>query len=365
MRKVPMPKHGMFIPIIGAAVSAFVPLAASTEMIVDTAWVRYHDGPGSARDWARDMALDSSGNVYVTGESYGDTTFDDYATVKYHPNGNVAWAKRYNGPGNAGDRAYAIAVDSHGNVYVTGESWSGGTGFDYATVKYHPGGDTAWVRRYNGPGNENDAARVAAVDDSGYLYVTGWSYGDGTYSDFATIKYSTDGDTAWVRRYNGPENGSDYPHAIAVDASGNTYVTGYSTAGSMYDYDYVTIKYSSKGDTAWVRRYDGSGNGSDYAYAIALDVSGNVYVTGESMGSGIEPDYLTIKYDPQGEIDWAARHDGPAQWWDAAYAVAVDGSLNVYVTGGSFRSLVDADYTTLKYRHNGDTAWVRRYGGSP
>jgi len=103
---------------------------------------------------------------------------------------DTAWVRRYNGPGNSEDHAYALSVDSSGNVYVTGWSPGSGTGLDYATIKYSPSGDTLWVKRYNGPGNGSDYAYALAVDGSGNVYVTGWSYGSGSSSDYATIKYS-------------------------------------------------------------------------------------------------------------------------------------------------------------------------------
>src|SRR3990170_1907844 len=207
---------------------------------------------------------------------------------------DAAWVRRYNGPGNSSDYAYAIAVDGSGNVYVTGQSIGSGTYNDYATIKYYSNGDTAWVRRYNGPGNLDDVAYAIAVDGSGCVYVTGWSSGSGTGYDYATIKYHSSGDTAWVRRYDGQVY-DDGALAIAVDGSGNVYVTGYSTGSGNY-YNYATIKYHSNGDAAWVRRYDGGGNGLDEARAIAVDGSGSVYVTGLSSGSGTSYDYATIKY---------------------------------------------------------------------
>ncbi len=94
------------------------------------------------------------------------------------------WVARYDG-GNGDDYASAITVDDSGYVYVTG--WSSGTYFDYTTIKYNSSGDIVWFRRYNGPGN--DSAYAIAVDDSGYIYVTGVSYGSGTGKDYATIKY--------------------------------------------------------------------------------------------------------------------------------------------------------------------------------
>jgi len=104
-----------------------------------------------------------------------------------------AWVARYNGPSSSLDSASALAVDSQGNVYVTGRSVGSGTGFDYATVKYDTNGRQLWVARYNGPGNGLDSASALAVDSRGNLYVTGYSVtggvGSGIDWDYATIKY--------------------------------------------------------------------------------------------------------------------------------------------------------------------------------
>ena len=360
---------------------------------VDTAWVRRYGGSG--QDWAYAIAVDGSANVYVTGSAGGD-----YATIKYYPNGDTAWVRRYNGGGKGEDQAYDIAVDNSGNVYVTGWSVGSSTSFDYATIKYYPNGNTAWVRRYNGPGgNHEDRAFGIAVDDSGNVYVTGrgsgdayatikynetgeelWvrSYASGWASaiatdgsgnvyvtgynhvsnyDYGTMKFYPNGDTAWVRRYNGPGNGNDWGQAIAVDVSNNVYVTGYSQD------DYATIKYYPNGDTAWVRRYDGPGNGEDRAFAIAVDDSGSCYVTGWSYGSGSDYDYATIRYYPNGDTAWVRRYNGPGNGEDWAWAVAVDDSGNAYVTGGSVGSDTDKDYATIKYDASGNELWVERYNG--
>lgn len=102
---------------------------------------------------------------------------------------DTAWVRRYNGPGNSQDIAIAVAVDDSGNVYVTGQSLGNGTGWDYATLKYYPDGETAWVRRYNGPLDSSDVATALAIDGTGNVYVTGESQGTGTSSDYTTIKY--------------------------------------------------------------------------------------------------------------------------------------------------------------------------------
>jgi uncharacterized delta-60 repeat protein len=325
-------------------------------------WVARYNGPGSGIDLARSIAVDGSGNVYVTGESVGSGTSYDYATIKYNSSGVEQWVQRYNGPGNDNDRAYSLAVDGSGNVYVTGWSWGSGTSYDYATIKYNSSGVEQWVQRYNGPGNSTDWANSIAVDGSGNVYVTGESWGSGTYSDYATIKYNPAGVQQWVQRYNGPGNGSDRADSIAVDGSGNVYVTGESVGSGTY-YDYATIKYNSSGVQQWVQRYNGPGNDYDYAYSIAVDGSGNVYVTGYSWGGGTYSDYATTKYNPAGVQQWVQRYNGPGNGSNRADSIAVDGSGNVYVTGESEGSGTGHDYATIKYNPAGVQEWVQRYNG--
>lgn len=150
---------------------------------------------------------------------------------------------------NTDDRAYSIALDSSGNVYVTGYTTGIGIGRDYATIKYDSTGDSVWVARYNGPGNSHDEAKSIVLDDSGNVYVTGTS-GVSSLSDYATIKYNSAGDSVWVARYNGPYNNYDEAYSIALDGSGNVYVTGSSVGIGTAD-DYSTIKYSSSGTQQW------------------------------------------------------------------------------------------------------------------
>ena len=157
---------------------------------VTQAWAKRYNGPGNGDDRAWALALDGQGNVYVTGQSMGSGTDNDYATRKYSPSGQLLWAKRYNGPANSDDSAWALALDSQGNVYVTGHSMGSGTGYDYATLKYSPSGQLLWTKRYNGPGNGNDSANALALGSQGTVYVTGYSTGSGTGYDYATIRYS-------------------------------------------------------------------------------------------------------------------------------------------------------------------------------
>jgi len=326
-------------------------------------WTNRYNGPGNADDGARAIAVDASGNVYITGTSMGSDSSWDYAMVAYTANGMLLWTQRYNGPGNDFDQAFAIAVDSSGNVYVTGESQNTGPFNedyrDYATIKYSSTGVPLWTRRYDGPQHFWDWAVDIAAHDNGNVYVTGTSLDgstlDAASSDITTIAYSSAGVPLWTRHYNGPDNGSAGANAIAVDGSGNVYVLG-ASAGSDSGLDYVTIKYSSAGVVLWTRRYNGPGNGDDHSTAITVASNGNVYVTGYSRGSDSSWDGATIAYTSDGVALWTNRYTGAF-----AGAIALDGSDYVYVAGGGGSS--DGDCLTIAYTTGGVPLWTRRYNG--
>jgi uncharacterized delta-60 repeat protein len=326
-------------------------------------WYARYNGYGNDNDQARSIAVDGSGNVYVTGLSTGIGTYNDYATVKYNSIGVQQWVKSYNGPGKSVDQANSIAVDGSGNVYVTGFSAGSGTSNDYATIKYNSSGTELWVSRYDGPAHSNDQAKSLVIDASGNVYVTGWSFATGTNFDYATIKYNSSGVEQWVQRYNGPGYYYDFAAAIAVDASGNVYVTG-GSYGPESDFDYATIKYNSSGFQQWVQRYIGPASGDDKATSLKIDASGNVYVTGWSESSLSSLDYVSIKYKPTGVQLWEARYNGIGNSEDMANSIAIDVSGNVYVTGSSYGTGTYRDYATLKYNASGVQQWEARYDGT-
>lgn len=327
-------------------------------------WVKRYNGPASYWDHAWAMAVDSFGNIYVTGQSSGIGTGYDYATIKYDSLGNELWVRRYNGPRDGDDWAAAIVVDAYGSIYVIGTIVTSRGDCDYATIRYYANGDTAWIRTYDGPGNADDMAKALTLDDRGGVYVTGESYGWGTCEDYAIVKYDSSGNELWVRRHNGPGYGRDAGWAIATDDSGNIYVTGDSW-GDGTGMDYLTIKYDSSGNELWVSRYNGVEDYRDFAYAIAIDDSGNVYVTGGSQsGPGFFLyEYATVKYDCSGHQVWARRYDGPGTRLDVAHTLALDGSGNVYVSGPSWDDETYYDYATIKYSPSGDQLWVKRFDG--
>jgi len=353
--------------LLSLLLSLFIlPVKLSAVDVIEE-WVARYNGPGNYDDYAEAMVIDDSGNVYVTGHSYGQSSHHDYATTKYDKDGIEQWVARYNGPGNYQDVPKAVAVDASGNVYVTGYSYGDGTSSDYATIKYNSGGIEQWVVRYNGPGNGNDLVFDMAVDDTGNVYVTGESYDNDSCLDCTTVKYNASGRQQWVVTYNGPGNYNDSGKAITLDALGNVYVAGYSYGGGETREDYVTIKYNSSGRRLWVERYAGpSGppySAYDVANAIAVDSLGCVYVTGYSDGGATSYDYATIKYDADGKLQWAERYNGSGDKFEYAHSIAINSSGSVYVTGYSHNNGTKQDYATIKYDSSGNRLWISTYNG--
>jgi uncharacterized delta-60 repeat protein len=330
-------------------------------------WVRRYDGSANGDDEAAAIVVDPSGNIVVTGGSHGSSTDHDYATIKYDSAGQQLWTTRYNGPANdEGSYIFGnfMAMDSSNNVYISGYSYGNGTGYDYTTVKYDSSGDQQWVTRYNSPGNYLDYVSDTTVDSSGNVYVTGIAYINGRNYDYATVKYNSAGEEQWAATYNGPGNGSDFAEAIAVDASGNVHVTGWSLGTeTVYDYDCTTIKYNgATGEELWVRRYEDIDSEEDGGYGVTVDASGNIYVTGYSWLISTENyDYLTIKYDSAGNQLWASNYDNPEHGNGEAYKIALDSSNNVYVSGRAWNENVD--YITVKYNSAGVEQWAATYDG--
>jgi hypothetical protein len=181
------------------------------------------------------------------------------------------------------------------------------------------GGTPLWTNRYDGPRAYNYATAIA-TDTNGTVYVTGVSYGIDTIYDYATIAYSSAGVPLWTNRYDGPASDRDEASAIAVDASGNVFVTGQSRTG-VGTSEYATLAYSSAGDLLWVNPYAGLGNGGNGAVAVAVDASGNVVVTGVSAGgSSLAGEWATIKYSSAGSPLWTNLYNMPGVVDDAPSA---------------------------------------------
>ena len=337
-------------------------MAQNSSDVVELAWER-HFGGEQADSRAYTVSYDGSGNVYVGGVTTLNETNKkkDYLIIKYNAKGQEQWIGRYNGPANKRDELSALLVDDLGNVYGTGTS-DGGTkdhpDRDFATVKYDSEGLEEWVARYSGFG-EADHAIGLAVDGSGNIFVTGRSNDSNSYFDYATVKYNSEGVEQWVARYSSSEGSEDRPTAMAVDGSGNIFVTGKSRTDQGWDY--VTIKYNTNGVEQWIARFDGEANSDDEPCALTIDNLGNVYVTGRSIGANGSFDYLTVKYKEDGSPDWIEQYSSSENSNFVPSAIKVDGSENVYITGSADGA--NPYYLTIRYNKEGSELWTAKYSG--
>ena len=274
-----------------------------------------------------------------------------------------------------------MAVDHLGNVHVTG--------FSGVTIKYNSNGHPLWKCNYFSGKDTIDIQLGVGLDFDGNVYVAGWSgtsvsfvgqwslyYWDdwpiglmsynislpGEDTCYTIIKYSPTGEQLWERHYKGEFPGYHIPTAMKVTPAGNVYVTGYSYGGGdIKNFDYLTVSYDTNGNLRWAARYDGGVQDTDQATALAVDDYDQVYVTGRSWIGANNFDYLTIKYSAIGQKMWEARYDGEKHSYDRPTSLAVDSRLNVYVTGYSDGN--EADIVTIKYDRNGQQQWLNRYDG--
>lgn len=211
-------------------------------------WFKRYNDPSSQRDSAKSIVVSPDGSrIFVTGVTRDPT--DEFITIAYNATtGDRIWVRQY-GPGI--NIAYSVATNPAGTiVFITGSSQLLSTlNSDFMTIAYDAlTGSTIWARRYGGTGgHDDDATDVIVSADGTKIFVTGRSWGGtSTDHDYATIGYNAvTGATLWARRYNGSANGEDTPAALAVTPdSTKVVVTGYST-GQTTDWDYATIAYNA------------------------------------------------------------------------------------------------------------------------
>jgi len=382
-------------------------------------WLWAKQAGGISGDKGYSIAVDAYGNSYITGyfresATFGTTTLtssSDYGSdifvAKMDINGNWLWAKQAGGTDYHG--GYGIAVDANGNSYVTGY-FSGSATFGTTTLtssgyddifvaKLDSSANWLWAKQAGG--TSSDIGYGIAVDAYGNSYVTGYfkssscSFGTITltssgYEDIFVAKLDINGNWLWAKQAGGTSE--DGGTSIAVDANGNSYVTGSfkesanfgtTTLTSSGSWDIFVAKIDHNGNWLWAKQAGGTDN--DGGISIAVDDNGNSYVTGGFYGSSCSFSTITLinssieysdifvaKIDYNGNWLWAKQAGGTG--YDAGYGIAVDTNGNSYVTGefdGSatfgtttFTSSGGSDIFVAKLDSNGNWLWAKQAGGT-
>ncbi len=372
---------------------------------------------GSGNDIGFGVAADGVGNIYVAGVFNGTASFgttnvvgagsDDIFIAKYDSVGALQWVR--SAGGTAGDQGWSMGVDGAGNAYVSGMFQGTATfgntnvtsagGSDIFIAKYDPTGVFQWVRKAGGTGS--DLSTKAAVDLAGNVFLTGSFTGTASFGstnlvaaggrDIFVAKYDRDGVFQWVQQAGG--SGDDEGTAINTDTNGNCYVGGkfHNTANfsgsslvSAGGFDAFISKYNSAGVLQWVQKAGGTLD--DLCQDIAVDGSGNIFVTGSFEGtanfgstnlvSAFMFDGYTAKYSSTGTLQWVRQVTGSA-WNDQNSGIAVDDAGFVFVHGyfngtasfggtnlTSVSASPSADGCVVKYDTAGTLQWVLQVPGT-
>jgi len=299
-------------------------------------------------DFATAVALDSLNNIYVTGitESYGAGN-RDICLIKYNDNGVELWSRIWGGSNN--DEAHSIAIDSSGNIYLVGNTESyGAGGIDMFLIKFDNNGIQLWNQTWGS--SVSDGCRAIGIDSSNNIYIAGWTDIFGG-ADIALVKYNTDGIQLWNSTWKGYD--ADECRAITIDSSGNIYLGGNTASYGAGDRDMCLIKYNHEGIQLWNRTWGGAD--WDEAHSIAMDSSNNIYIAGFTMSYGAgDRDVCLVKFDNQGNLIFSYTQGGPSD--DECHAVRLDSSQNIYLSG---RTLIQGNPELLFLKLHDNTILYR------
>lgn len=296
--------------------------------------------------------MDHEGNVIVTGDSAGQTTDYDFATVKYAGDGTPLWTNRYDGAAHGYDAAWYVAVDDADNVYVAGNSAGSGTANNIVTIGYSGNGTALWTNCYNRSGTNYHQLAGFAVDGAGNAYVLVETVYD--VGDYTTLKYNALGNAVWTNHFKASTDSSEYPASVAVDQNGGVFVTGVSTI-QMQGSSMVTLKYASDGTGIWTNRY--RAHLYDYGRTITIDRAGRVLVAGEA-NNGTTVCYPVIEYSNDGTPLWTNVLAGPNYSGGSVPQISTDAADNVFVIGGAPGTSTTGAFDILKLNSDGVPLWT-------
>lgn len=314
-------------------------------------WQYVYNGGGAPVPYDAGTAItgDNNGSVYVTGGSFGTTTMADYVTARIDAsNGNEIWLSSYDHD-ELNDLSAKIAVKL-GQVVVSGASQitTSPEAYELATITYAASnGNFVSERRTSGSATDGvDEVYDLVVDDDGFIYIAGAVKNTGSDFDIKLYKLNDDLNIVWEVDFDGYQ-AKDVAHGVAVNDEGEIYLTGYVTHPSQ-GRNIVTLKYDAAGTLLWNREYHGEMYGDDEGIQLVIDDEGRVFVAGE-IRNGEYSDYVTIGYYSDGSPFGQAVFDGPQGLDDRPTGMAIDLDGNIIVTGLSEEPGGELRNRTVKY----------------
>lgn len=311
-------------------------------------------------DYGSAIEVDGSGNVYVGAATWVDGTNKyDFLLIKYNSSGTQQWTATYNGAGNFYDIPTDIHVDGSGNVYITGGSYGSGTLSDYCTIKYNSSGSAQWTSRYD-YSSDQDIGAIIKEAPSGRIYIVGASENAPGSWDFAVVKYNQSSGVEMASNRNSASgSGFDQVFGADVDADGNIYITGRAAVVDE-GFNMRTVKLDTTVSVLWARNYDHVGL-DDESHGIIVDLDENVYVTGWITKEDDTKSFVTIKYNSSGTYQWHREEHSPNSGLDA-YSLKIssvtDGNI---VVAGNIDNGASLDFLTVIYNSDGDRLWMEQY----
>jgi len=321
-------------------------------------WSVTWDGGFNDGDYAYAITLDSLGNIYLVGDTYNPTSMSDICLLKFNSEGNYQWNRTWDGLINENDGAHDIVLDSSENIYLAGYTNKTVSGYDICLLKFDSSGNYQWNRTLDG-GYDEWAAAIA-LDSSSNIYLAGSTSSIMSNYDFCLVKFDSSGNYQWNSTWDGGVE--DYAYDIALDSSGNIYLAGVTYNATSY-YDMCLVKFDSSGAYQWARTWDRNINDEDWAYAIALDSSNNIYLAGWSYNMAGDSDMCLLKFNNYGDFQWNRTWDGVINDNDFAYDITLDSSENIYLAGSTYNMGSGNDFCVVKFDSSGNYQWNNAWHG--
>jgi len=318
-------------------------------------WQETFNGSANGNDYGVQLKINNANEIFIAA-TLEESTSLDFGILKYSPNGSLIWSNSWNGSANGIDIPADIDIDNSGNTYLVGGSESSNGMSDYAVVKYNSDGVYKWHTTYD-YANLHDAG-TSITFNSNNLVVSGASASAPTNWDFATLEINkANGTIINTKRTVVAGVGLDNAVAVTSDGNNNTYITGYVDVNGNRNIQ--TVKINSNFGLEWVKSFEGGLE--DVAKAIEVDDFGNVYIAGTKENQNGGKDYITIKYDQNGNEIWNREFgSGGSNATATAEHLAVSNNGDVIITG-SLDQNNEKDFATVKYTSNGDLKFVKTF----